>query len=359
MEQNYQGHIMKNNNFENKFKIIVDGFSKVSWNELIMSFSNSTVNHSWDFNHAKSNEISTLILTLNNEIICASIVRIYKIKYLNYGLAYLGSGPLLKNDNYLEIMLLALKEEYCENRNLYLRVAPRIYRIEIEVNTFLIDIFKKLNAKLIVNEDKTLFLDLGQTEGDIRKNLHQKWRNLLNKGEKYNFTIKIGTDDELFQKFKVLYLEMVQRKRYKGAINIFEIENIQQNLPTELKYTVIILELNDKLLSGGIFSTVGDTAIYFLGATNDDGKKNCASYVLQWEIIKWFKQKEFKKYDLGGCNPIKVPETYHFKAGICGKNHIIYSNIGYIDLYSNKFSYFLFHLYLLVNRIIKHLNIKF
>ncbi len=44
--------------------------------------------------------------------------------------------------------------------------------------------------------------------------------------------------------------------------------------------------------------------------------KNNGSYLLQWEMIKWLKQRGCQKYDLGGINLDDNPGVYHFKSGI-------------------------------------------
>lgn len=55
-------------------------------------------------------------------------------------------------------------------------------------------------------------------------------------------------------------------------------------------------------------------------------------------MIKWMKNHGLRLYDLGGCSPEKVPETYYFKKSICGKNHTVYQRIGIMDLCENPLS---------------------
>ena len=42
--------------------------------------------------------------------------------------------------------------------------------------------------------------------------------------------------------------------------------------------------------------------------------------------------------DLCGVSPEKIPETYQFKSGIVGKNHIIHKRIGLLEACENPFS---------------------
>ena len=70
------------------------------------------------------------------------------------------------------------------------------------------------------------------------------------------------------------------------------------------------------LVASIIGSAIGNTGIYLLGASNEIGMKNKGSYLLQWEMIKWLKQKGCQRYDLGGINLDDNPGVYHLKSGI-------------------------------------------
>jgi FemAB family len=63
---------------------------------------------------------------------------------------------------------------------------------------------------------------------------------------------------------------------------------------------------------------MGDSAVYLLGATNDDGLNSKGAYLLQWTLIRWLKENGAKWYDLGGIDPEGNPGVYHFKRGLSG-----------------------------------------
>jgi hypothetical protein len=63
---------------------------------------------------------------------------------------------------------------------------------------------------------------------------------------------------------------------------------------------------------------MGDSAIYLLGATSDDGLNAKGAYLLQWTLIQWLKESGFKWYDLGGIDPEGNPGVYSFKRGLSG-----------------------------------------
>lgn len=82
---------------------------------------------------------------------------------------------------------------------------------------------------------------------------------------------------------------------------------------------ILLCEYEGKVVSSLVGSAIGDTGIYLLGGTRGDGLKTQASYLLQWRMIRWLKEKGCRFYDLGGINPKESPGVFHFKAGLSGK----------------------------------------
>ncbi len=70
-----------------------------------------------------------------------------------------------------------------------------------------------------------------------------------------------------------------------------------------------------------VATMLGDTCLYFLGATSDAGKKSKASYLLQWRVIQEAARMGISWYDLGGFNPNTMPGVAKFKAGLGGVEH--------------------------------------
>ena len=324
-----------------EYSTLVDSCDEVEWNRLILLFSDANVNQTWAYNHTRSKKCGSIILKYRGNIVAIALVRLIKIPYSNIGFAYVGSGPLwqLKNKlsdiNTLRSILVALRFEFVIVRKLYLYIHPLIYANSPnfeEVNIA----FQEINGyRYKISNEYTLFLDLKMSEANLRKGLHPNWRYLLKQAEKEKFCVEIGTSDDLLKTFKEIYIEMLKLKKYPNAIEIDKIQSIQTKLPEYLKYTIVICTLDNNPMSGGVFSTIGDTGIYFLGATNREGRKNKASYIVHWEVIKWMKMQGLKFYDLGGVSPKVVPGSYYFKSGIIGKNYKIQQRIGIIEACEN------------------------
>jgi lipid II:glycine glycyltransferase (peptidoglycan interpeptide bridge formation enzyme) len=79
-----------------------------------------------------------------------------------------------------------------------------------------------------------------------------------------------------------------------------------------------LARLGDKAVAGHIGAYHGDTAVYLLGAANEAGLKSNASYLLQWRVIEYAKERGCNWYDLGGIDPEGNPDVYRFKMRIGG-----------------------------------------
>jgi lipid II:glycine glycyltransferase (peptidoglycan interpeptide bridge formation enzyme) len=316
----------KIDNLDSGLSCLVDAVDEKQWNAAIPRFRDAAMNQTWSFGSLISGKVglSHIVLKKNDEILAACQIRL-KTLHSRFGIAYAACGPMWrqrqKQDD-IEIfrrIVRALRTEYVQRRNLFLIVKPNTYDYEPDAAA-IASILKEEGFLHGNSKDRTLMIDLSRSLEELRMGLHQKWRNQLNCAEKNNLQIYQGSDGELFGKFKRIYKEMLARKKYSNAVDIDNFEHIQKQLHDALKFQIVICQSDSELMAAAVFSVVGDTGFYFLGATSSGGMQSKASYLVQWRIIQWLKEHGYRAYDLGGITPETTPETYHFKAGICGKN---------------------------------------
>ena len=99
-----------------------------------------------------------------------------------------------------------------------------------------------------------------------------------------------------------------------------EFREIQKELPVPLKMKIMLCEYEGEPINAAICTAIGNTGIYLLGASGAKGLKLKGAYLLQWQMIRWFKERNCRWYDVGGINPDKNPGVFHFKAGLSGKD---------------------------------------
>jgi lipid II:glycine glycyltransferase (peptidoglycan interpeptide bridge formation enzyme) len=127
----------------------------------------------------------------------------------------------------------------------------------------------------------------------------------------------------------------------KGLMDISDIKHLQifqRNIPDELKLRIYLCRLDGQVCAGAIFSAIGSTAVYLVGATSNSGMKSNGAYLIQWSFLKWLKETGFSFYDLNGINPAVNPGTYHFKRGLAGKNGMDLEFLGKYQVADNPVS---------------------
>jgi len=320
-----------------------DSVDKDEWHKIIDELSDANLYQTWSYDAIRCGEenISHLVLRVDDKIIAAAQARIVRIPILGVGAAYVRWGPLwqLRNQTadhgVFRFALRALRNEYVCRRGLILRIFPVLY--DDNSNLYLDILLKEGYTPAPENSrSRTLILDISQPIDDLRKKLDQKWRNCLNRAERNHLEVIEGTDDRLFEDFIGIYRELLRRKKFQEPNDINEFRMIQRELPPEFKMRIFLCRSDGFSSAGAICTSIGETGVYLFGATNDQGIANKGSYLLQWKAIQWMKDSGCRNYNLNGINPLVNPGSYHFKAGLSGKNGKDVYYLGRFDCYSGS-----------------------
>jgi hypothetical protein len=311
------------------YRAEIDAVTAAEWSELLGRFADANLYQTWSYGAVRWGEknLSHLILHRNGDVVGMAQLRIIRPRFVNRGVAYLRWGPLCHLlGQKLDLaatgqMALALREEYVRKRRLFLRILPNAFagspRAAVYQEAF--SQFKQPPASS-ANRDRTFLLDLSPSLEELRKKLDGKWRNQLNRAEKNNLTLIEGSGAAEYRAFQQIYEKMWSRKQFDTTVDVNEFGRLGEDLPAGLKFRILICEHRGKPVSSLVCSAIGNTGIYLLGATYDEGLNTKGAYLLQWTMIKWLKQNGFQHYDLGGIDPEKNPGVYHFKAGFSGED---------------------------------------
>ncbi|OQY75380.1 MAG: hypothetical protein B6D44_01715 [Ignavibacteriales bacterium UTCHB2] len=301
------------------FKEITD---RTFWHKCLQEFEDANIYQTWNFAALAQNEkiVKHLAIYANQNLIGLVQVRIRTVPIINRGIAYILNGPIWQKKNQKNDILIlsnildALSNEFVKNQKLLLRIRPYIFSDKFSNFDFIESMgFKRVEK---IRPYQTLILYLDKDLVEIRKNFRQKWRSCLNQSEKNGLEISTGNDEELYKDFLKVYDQMISRKKFKENVDPYKMGKMNEELDDEYKLKIFVAYEDKVPIASLIGSAIGNTGIYLLGASNEIGMKKKASYYLQWEMIKWLKQKGCQRYDLGGINLDDNPGGYHFKTGI-------------------------------------------
>jgi lipid II:glycine glycyltransferase (peptidoglycan interpeptide bridge formation enzyme) len=304
----------------------VDQVTALEWSEICKRFHDYSIYQTWGFGEISAadtgSQLSRIVVKKGEIVIGAAQVRIKKLPLLPTGLAYVYFGPLGSrwSDSIDEFsaVLRCLRNEYAERRGLEVRILPNLWERHTETSRRQVLCDSGFSPSKIPPPYRTIMVDLSPTLEELRANLAQKWRNGLNQAEKRGVTVEARVDDEAMRLFEKLYETMWSKKQFETGVTVSSFRRLQQLLPPDEKLTIHLAYKDGTLAAGHVSSTLGDTCVYLLGASNDMGRDCKASYSLQWQAITAAKKAGARRFDLGGIDPNKNPGVYHFKAGLGG-----------------------------------------
>ncbi|MGB9433270.1 MAG: peptidoglycan bridge formation glycyltransferase FemA/FemB family protein [Candidatus Acidiferrum sp.] len=311
------------------WQVEVDRATPAEWADLLDLFNDANLYQTWSYGRVRwgDENLSHLVLKRDGEVQAIAQLRIVRPTSLKFGMAYLRWGPLCErrgqalDPEVAANMAQALEQEYVSKRRLFVRILPNAFagsqRAIVLQSAFSTFTLEPLAAD---NTYRTLVLDLAPSPADLRKKFDPKWRNKLSGAEKNNLKVIAGNGSEEFGTFCKIYKNMRDRKSFETTVDIDEVARIQADLEQRHRLRVLICEDQGVPIAGVVASAMGNSAIYLLGATSDQGLHSKGGYLLQWTVLQWLKQNEIRWYDLGGIDPQGNPGVYTFKKGMSGSD---------------------------------------
>lgn len=312
---------------ESIWQVEVDSTTSADWSQMLDLFNDASIYQTWAYGAVRwgTKNLSHLVLKRRGEVLGIAQLRIIRPTKLKFGMAYLRWGPLCErrerplDPEVTGRMARALEEEYMGRRKLLLHIQANAFKGSKRAAIYQSAFCRfKQKPSVIESDYRTLILDLAPGLEDLRRKLDQKWRNQLSRSERNSLVIVVGSGSEEFRAFCMIYEQMQKRKTFQTTVDIKEFGRIQECLPESQRMQILICKRNDTPVAGLVASAMGDSGIYLLGATCDDGLNSKGAYLLQWTLIRWLKEKGVSWYDLGGIDPEHNPGVYHFKKGLSG-----------------------------------------
>jgi lipid II:glycine glycyltransferase (peptidoglycan interpeptide bridge formation enzyme) len=309
------------------WQVEVDRATPAEWSQMLDLFDDANIYQTSAYGGVRWGEknISRLVLKRDGEVRGMAQLRIIRPTKLKFGMAYLRWGPLWErrgvpfDPEVPTSMAIAIKDEYVDKRELFLRVLPNAFAGSSRA-TAMQAAFSKFTPEPLDagNTYRTFVLDLSPSLDELRKGLDPKWRNKLSGAERNELKVIEGSGSVEYHAFCGIYNQMRKRKTFETTVDVEEFRRIQEDLAEHQRMHILICEDKGVPVAGLVASAMGDSAIYLLGATSDDGLKSKGAYLLHWTMIQWLKRNETRWYDLGGIDPKMNPGVYSFKRGFSG-----------------------------------------
>ncbi len=249
-------------------------------------------------------------------------VRVKTIPVVGGGLAYLDGGPAthLRGEPLdpacWEMAVAALAAHYTQRRlPLRLRATGTADPGESET------VLRRLGfVPARQPPGQTIVLDLTPSLDELRAALTGKWRTDLRRGEKANLRVVTSAEPADIARLQPLLSGLAARKGFGLNQDAEFFAAAAQGSPAgaRVPFVAHLAFVGDELVAGHIGAFCGDTAVYLLGATGEQGRALRAAFVLQWAVIAYARASGMVRYDLGGIDAKANPDVYRLKARMGG-----------------------------------------
>ena len=174
---------------------------------------------------------------------------------------------------------------------------------------------------------ETIWLDLTQSEQELRAGLKKNWRGALQKAEAAGFTLDWDNKGQHLNWLMQHYAVDKETKGYDGPSVKLLRTLAKYHLPRD-EMLIGRACLDGKEVAGILILMHGSAATYQIGFTSPEGRDAGAHHLLLWQALGVLKFKRIRDFDLGGINDETAKGVKRFKQGMGGqtvKTGAIYS----------------------------------
>jgi lipid II:glycine glycyltransferase (peptidoglycan interpeptide bridge formation enzyme) len=147
-----------------------------------------------------------------------------------------------------------------------------------------------------VQPPRTIMVDLTPSEDDILDNMKSKTRYNIRLAQRKDVEVFISDDIPAFYK---MMMTTGERDEF-GVHNLAYYQKAYDLFVPSGNGLLLIAAYKGEPLAGLMSFVQGNTAWYFYGASTNQERNRMPTYLLQWEAMRWAKQKGCQYYDLWG-----------------------------------------------------------
>ena len=147
-----------------------------------------------------------------------------------------------------------------------------------------------------IQPPRTIIVDIKGNEEEILARMKQKTRYNIRLAEKKGVTVRTWDDIDSFYKMMLVTggrdgFGIHSLDYYKRAYELLQPKGMAE---------ILVAEYEGKPLAALFVARNGQRAYYLYGASTDEERNRMPTYLLQWEAMKWAKERGCEEYDLWG-----------------------------------------------------------
>ena len=212
---------------------------------------------------------------------------LFRILPGGYSIAYIPKGPIGMDPEFVDALDSVCREE----NSIFLKIEPDCWEPEELDHLFG---QKKWIKTHPIQPRRTVIVPLDGTHDEILGHMKQKTRYNIRLAEKKEIKVCISDDIQSFHQISEITgqrdgFSVHHQAYYQKGLDLFKVS---------AQAALLMAYYQDKPVAGLMVFTQGDMAYYMYGASSDEERNRMPTYLIQWEAMKWAKNKGCKFYDL-------------------------------------------------------------
>ncbi|MBN1310061.1 MAG: peptidoglycan bridge formation glycyltransferase FemA/FemB family protein [Anaerolineae bacterium] len=242
-------------------------------------------------------EYDIIALEENGQLIAGALMLYWQAPLGLGTIAYVARGPVIdwNDDERVVALLHALDAAARRHRAIMLKVEPHLEDTP-EVRERLAG-FDLTASTHNIQPKCTILIDLGGTEEGVQARMNQGTRRKIRTAGKRDVKIRHGKTEDIDSFYE---LTAITAQRDKIAIRSLEYHRKLFDLFAPNHATLIMASYQDRDLGGILVLALGKHAWYLYGASSNEERERMPNYAVQWEAIRWARERGCTEYDLWG-----------------------------------------------------------
>lgn len=311
--------------------------TKTEWNKFVADSPWGHLMQTWEwgtYKQALGWILRRIALERGGKIVAGAQIFLRPLPWLPLKIAYIPKGPLLDlaDEETATKLFAAIHQLVQQQKAIFLKIEPNI--LDDEQAHILLKHYG-FRASIHTNQPRsTIIIDLHQNQETLLKNMRRKTRQLVRRAARDGVEIINGKEDDLNSFYETIFatskakgISSHNQKFYYQAWQTFRATN---------SIKLLLAKYQEKVVAAKMICVFDDRSMHLWGGTSDEGRKVNASYLIQWEAIKWALNQGCAICDLWGIpdeiaemlkSGIQVPKdrqdglwgVFHFKRGFGGQ----------------------------------------
>ena len=300
------------------------------WNNFVNTCEMGVIYQTWDWGNIMMRlhkwTPNVLVFEQDNQIVAGAMIAYKKIPFLGKTVVKIPRGFVWKEPRNKELIVSLLEAARHFTQSVSGTYCSFGIYLPYKINGGLCEKSQSIDSLILENkkisryprEDGggTYWVDLTQSEDEIFKKYNTHNKRQIKKAVNLGVTIKSSYDTDLVNLFYDYYTKTFTRKGLSPSVRAY-FDKGARILIKNQKCRIFYAEYQQQILNLAIISLIG-TPRYLWGACSLEEDKPDApptGHLLHWEVIKWLKSQQYKRYDFGG-SPGYIPQPGHPNYGV-------------------------------------------